>query len=80
MFLLARCWTFLFTQLSKKSFGACAVELLFGVVAQLGACSSIRTGIVFTAPVTAWLIDTCVVCLKEKKGQFSEMQLSFIYF
>ena len=55
--------------------GACAVELLFGVVAQLGACRSIRTGILLTAPVTAWLICACVVCLEEKNGQFSEFQL-----
>ena len=67
----------LVTEFSKKSIGACAVELLFGVVAQLGVCSSITTEILLTAPVTAWWICTCVVCLKEKKGQFSEMQLSF---
>ena len=55
--------------------GACAVELLFGVVAQLGACRSIRTAILLTAPVTEWLIRTFVVCLKEKNGEFSEFQL-----
>ena len=69
--MLARCWTFLLTEFSNISNRACAVELLFGVFAQLGTCSSVRTGIVFIALVIAWLVCTCVVCLlssgKEKK-------------
>ena len=49
--------------LSKKSNRACAVELLSGVVAQFSACSSVRTGIVFTALGTCYcMVDLRMHC------------------
>ena len=56
----------LFTEFSKTSNRACAVELLFGVVAQIGACSSLETGTIFTALVTAFL-DLDFRCVSQRK-------------
>ena len=68
MKLLTRCWNFLLTKFAIIFSRACAVELAFSVVAQFGAGSSVRTGVVFTALVITWLIWACVVRLEEKKN------------
>ena len=52
------------------------------MVAQFGACSSVRTGVFLTALVVTWLIWACVVRLEEKKNickksKFASLRFDF---
>ena len=50
------------------------------MVAQFGACSSVRTGVVFTALVITWLIWACVVRLEEKKNVCKKSKFTSLRF